>query len=162
MTLYVSSGPRQVAVPDVVGLTQQEAQQTLGNQGFQVSATEEGSDSADPGTVLRQDPAAGTEADPGALVALVVARAIPTVDVPDLTGQSGTVAADTLTAAGLEPRTSLQDTTDPAADGVVVDQRPASGLQVKQGAPVRIFVGRLVQAPTTPTTPTPPVDGDGQ
>ncbi len=159
VTLYVSSGPRQVAVPDVVGLTQQEAQQTLGNRGFQFSASEEGSDTADPGTVLRQDPAAGTSADPGALVTLVVARAIPTVDVPDLTGSSGQEAADTLTAAGLEPRTSLQDVTDPSEDGVVIDQRPGAGTQVKQGAPVRIIVGRLVQTPTTPTTPTTPADG---
>jgi serine/threonine-protein kinase len=159
VTLYVSSGPRQVSVPDVVGLTQQEAQQTLGNRGFQFSATEEGSDSADPGTVLSQDPPAGTSTDPGALVALVVARAIPTVDVPDLTGQPGQAAADTLTAAGLEPRTSLQDTTDPAEDGVVLDQRPAAGTQAKEGAPVRIFVGRLVQTPTTPTTPVPGDEG---
>jgi eukaryotic-like serine/threonine-protein kinase len=156
VTLYVSSGPKQVAVPDVVGLTRQEAQQTLGNQGFQVATAEEGSDSADPGTVLRQDPAAGAQSDPGATVTIVVARAIPTVDVPDVLGQSATEAADTLTAAGLEPRTSLQDTTDPSEDGIVLDQRPAPGTQAKQRAPVRIFVGRLVQAPTTPTTPTTP------
>ena len=113
--------------------------------------------------MLRQDPAAGTEADPGALVALVVARAIPTVDVPDLIGQSGTVAADTLTAAGLEPRTSLQDTTDPSRRTASWStRRPASGRRSSRARPVRIFVGRLVQAPTTPTTPTPPVEETGE
>jgi beta-lactam-binding protein with PASTA domain/predicted Ser/Thr protein kinase len=161
VTLYVSSGPPQVAVPDVVGLTKHEAQQTLGDQGFQVVSSEEGSDSADPGTVLRQEPAAGTQADPGATVTIVVARATPTVAVPDLLGRSGAEAADTLTAAGLEPRTSIQDTTDPAQDGIVLDQRPAAGEQVKEGAPVRIFVGQLVQTPTTPTTPTTPGGAEG-
>jgi beta-lactam-binding protein with PASTA domain/predicted Ser/Thr protein kinase len=162
VTLYVSSGPQQVAVPDVVGLTQQEAQQTLGNAGFQFTSSEQGSDSADPGTVLSQAPTAGTTVDPGSTVSLVVARAIPTVDVPGLVGTSGTEAADRLTAAGLVPRTSFRDVTDANEDGIVVDQRPALGTQVKQGAPVRIFVGRLVQTPTTPTTPTTPAPGGGQ
>jgi eukaryotic-like serine/threonine-protein kinase len=156
VTLVVSSGPKQVGVPDVVGLTKQEAQQTLGNQGFQFTSTEQGSDSADPGTVLSQTPAAGAKAAPGSAVALVIARAIPTVDVPDLLGQSGPEASASLAALGLEPRTSTRDVTDPNQDGVVVDQTPASGTQVKQGAPVRIFVGRLTQTPTTPTTTTTP------
>jgi serine/threonine-protein kinase len=156
VTLVVSSGPQQVAVPDVVGLTKAEAQQTLGNQGFQFTSTEQGSDTVDPGTVLSQSPSAGAEAAPGSSVAIVVARAIPTVIVPDLLGQGVQEASDTLTAAGLEPRTSFQDTADPSADGIVLDQRPASGTQVKEGAPVRIVVGRLTQTPTTPTTPTTP------
>jgi eukaryotic-like serine/threonine-protein kinase len=156
VTLFVSSGPEQVAVPNVVGLTRQEAQQTLGNRGFQFTVTEEGSDGADPGTVLRQDPPAGASVDPGSSVAIIVARAIPIVFVPDLLGQSGTAATDTLTAAGLEPRTSFRDVMDANEDGVVLDQTPASGTQVKQGAPVRIFVGRLAQTPTTPTTPREP------
>jgi eukaryotic-like serine/threonine-protein kinase len=151
VTLFVSSGPQRVAVPDVVGLTKEEAQQTLGNQGFQFTVTEQGSADADPGTVLSQDPAGGTEAEPGSSVAIVVARAIPTVIVPDLLNTSETEARDTLTAAGLEPRTSFRDVTDPNQDGIVLEQRPTSGTEVQEGAPVRIFVGRL----TTPTTTTP-------
>src|SRR5215218_2473050 len=160
VTLVVSSGPKQVAVPDVVGLTKSEAQQALVGQGFQFTSSEEGSDTVDPGTVLSQAPAAGEQAAPGSSVAIVVARAIPTVIVPDLLGQGGQEATDTLTAAGLEPRTSLRDVTDPNQDGIVLDQTPVSGTQVKEGAPVRIFVGRLTQTPTTPTTPTTP-EGTG-
>jgi eukaryotic-like serine/threonine-protein kinase len=156
VTLVVSSGPKQVSVPDVVGLTKQEAQQTLGNQGFQFTTTEQGSDAADPGTVLSQTPAAGLQAEPGSTIALVVARAIPTVVVPDLLGQGAQEASDTLTAAGLVPRTTFRDVTDSNQDGIVLDQKPASGTQAKQGAPVRIFVGRFTQTPTTPTTPTTP------
>ncbi len=158
VTLYVSSGPEQVAVPDVVGLTQREAQQTLGSRGFQFTVVEQGSADEAPGTVLSQDPAAGTKVDPGASVTLVVARAIPTVFVPELLGLGAPEASDTLTAAGLEPRVSYRDVTDPAQDGIVLDQRPAAGAEVEEGAPVRIFVGQLSQTPTTPTTP----DGVGE
>jgi beta-lactam-binding protein with PASTA domain/predicted Ser/Thr protein kinase len=160
VTLYVSSGPKQVKVPNVVNLRKQAAQQTLGDQGFQVVVTEEGSDSAEPGTVLRQDPAAGTEVDPGSTVTIVVARRIPTVIVPDLLGLGAQEATDTLTAAGLEPRTSYRAVTDPAQEGIVLDQKPASGTEAKEGAPVRIFVGRLTGAPTPPTT-TPTPEGAG-
>jgi eukaryotic-like serine/threonine-protein kinase len=157
VTLFVSSGPQRVAVPDVVGLTKQAAQQTLGDQGFEVTITEEGSDAAAPGTVLRQDPAANAKADPGSSVAIVVARAIPKVIVPDLTGQGEQEASDTLTAAGLVPRISHRDVTDQTQDGVVLDQRPGPETQVRKGAPVRLIVGRLTQTPTTPaTTPTTP------
>jgi eukaryotic-like serine/threonine-protein kinase len=156
VTLVVSSGPQQVAVSDVVGLTADEARQTLSGQGLTVSVAEEGSDEVDPGTVLRQDPAGGTAVDPGTTVTIVVARAIPTVVVPDLLGQSGTEASDTLTAAGLEPRESQQTVTDPTQDGIVLDQRPAAGTEVKEGAPVRIVVGVLAAT----TTPEPPPEGD--
>ena len=159
VTLIVSSGPKQVPVPDVVGLTQQQAQQTLGNRGFEVQVSEQGSDTAQPGTVLRQDPAAGAKADPNATVTIVVARAIPTVDVPDLTGQSQTEASDTLTAAGLVPRVTLRDVTDPNQDGIVLDQRPAAGARLRTGGAVRLFVGRLRGTTTTPTTPTTPGAG---
>jgi beta-lactam-binding protein with PASTA domain/predicted Ser/Thr protein kinase len=160
VTLFVSSGPRQVAVPDVVGLTKHTARQALIDQGFQVVVTEEGSDAADPGTVLRQDPAAEAEVDPGSTVTIVVARAIPKVIVPDLLGHSQTEAADTLTAAGLEPRVSYRAVTDATQDGIVLDQKPASGAEVKQGAPVRIFVGRLTTSTSPPTT-TPGPGGAG-
>src|SRR6185503_16541505 len=135
---------------NVVGLTQQEAQQTLGNRGFQFTVTEEASDSADPGTVLSQTPAGNGQADPGSSVAIVVARAIPAVLVPDLLGQSEMEATDTLTAGGLEPRTSFRDVSDPNEDGIVLDQTPPAETSVKEGAPVRIVVGRLIGSPTTP------------
>src|SRR5215213_2506993 len=159
VTLVVSSGPKQVAVPDVVGLTKSDAQQTLGNQGFQFTSTEEGSDTVDPGTVLSQTPTAGEKAAPGSTVAIVIARAIPTVVVPDLLGQGAQEASDTLTAGGLEPRTSFRDTVDPDEDGIVLDQNPPSGTEVNEGAPVRIFVGRLTTSTTTPPTTTPTTPG---
>jgi beta-lactam-binding protein with PASTA domain/predicted Ser/Thr protein kinase len=156
VTLFVSSGPPQEPVPDVVGLTEQEAKRTLGNQGFEVDVIEEGSDAVEPGTVLRQDPAAGVEADPGATVTIVVARAIPVVEVPDLLGRSEIEAVDTLAAAGLEPRTTEQAVTDAAEDGIVLDQRPLPGTLVKEGAPVRLVVG-VLEEPGTPL----PGEGDG-
>ncbi|HYV15198.1 MAG TPA: Stk1 family PASTA domain-containing Ser/Thr kinase [Conexibacter sp.] len=149
VTLLVSSGPEQVTVPDVTGFPQAGAKQTLTGQGFVVTVVQQESDSADPGTVLRQTPAGDAQADPGATVTIVVAKAPQQVAVPDVTGQTSAEAVDALSAAGLEPRETTQPVTDPAQDGVVLSQRPLAGTKVAKGAPVRIFVGQLVSA-TTP------------
>ena len=45
-----------------------------------------------------------------------------------------------------------QDVTDPQQDGIVLNQSPASGTKLKQGAAVTITVGHLVTAPPANTT----------
>jgi beta-lactam-binding protein with PASTA domain len=147
VTLFVSTGPEQVAVPEVVGLAEDEAKRTLAENGLTWEAVDEGSDEADPGTVLRQSPTFGSEIDPGSAVTLVVAREIPQVTVPDVRGQTAEDATRTLLDAGLEPRESTSPVNDPAQDGLVIGQRPAGGTTANEGAPVRIFVGRFVSPP---------------
>lgn len=146
--LYVSTGPEQVSVPNVVGFTRTDADSTLRAAGFAVTVTEEESTSVDAGDVISQSPSGDTAADPGATVSIVVARA-PPVEVPTLTGLSRADAEGALGAEGLAPRVSFRDVSDQAQDGVVVDQRPAAGSPAAAGAPVRIFVGRYV-APVDP------------
>ena len=58
---------------------------------------------------------------------IVVARAIPTVDVPDLTGQTQTEASDTLTRRRARAARTQRDVTDPTQDGIVLDQKPPAG-----------------------------------
>ena len=55
VTLIVSSGPGQVAVPPVVGQTQSAAEQQLSARGLESSATEEASDRP-AGEVISQSP----------------------------------------------------------------------------------------------------------
>ncbi len=151
VTLFVSSGPEQVDVPDVTGFTQDDAQAALGAQGFQSTATEQESDAADPGTVLKQSPAAGEPAPPGSTVTLTIAKAVPQVPVPDLGGQSADDAVATLDAQGLVGRVTERDVTDPSQDGYVIGQRPDAGTSVAKGAPVRLFVGRFAGTSTDGT-----------
>lgn len=75
--LRVSSGPNaaRVAVPDVVGLTTQEAAAELRAAGFQVEVfTEQTPDAAEEGLVIRQEPGASRQAPRGALVTIYVGR----------------------------------------------------------------------------------------
>ena len=88
ITLTVSKGPTTAAVPDVTSLDHDTAMATLRDAGFRAVVTQE--DTADPsldGVVLSQDPAGGTQAEPGARITIVVGRFVeptgePTDELP--------------------------------------------------------------------------------
>ncbi len=70
ITLFWSAGPQKV--PDVVGKTESEAKRILQGAGFKVDVVEDPSTKAKKGTVLRQSPDAGSDADRGSTVYIVV------------------------------------------------------------------------------------------
>jgi beta-lactam-binding protein with PASTA domain len=75
VTLRVSSGPALVDVPDVFGLDEQSARAKLENAGFDVTVVDQpATDPAEGGTVIEQDPTAGSNAEKGAVVTITVAR----------------------------------------------------------------------------------------
>jgi eukaryotic-like serine/threonine-protein kinase len=153
VTLFLSSGPAQVTVPDVVGQSESSASGELSNAGLRTDITEEESADQQPGTVLRQDPAAGVKVAKGSTVAIVVAKAPAQVTVPDVTGSDQAGAEQRLGAAGFNVSTQTRAVTDPAQDGVVVAQRPSGGTRADKGSTVTIVVGKA----STPTTPAPGV-----
>ena len=61
-------------------------------------------------------------------------------------------------SAGLTPVGQERQVTDPAQDGVVIEQRPGAGTEVDEGSQVVIVIGVLVQEdpleePAPPDTP---------
>ena len=138
--LFVSTGPQQVEVPDVVDLERESAEATLNRAGLGFTIREEESD-ADPGTVIAQDPVGGTVVDKGSRVQLTVAKELETVEVPNVVGFSRATAEDTLRDAGLRPVVTEEETDDPAAVDQVLRQSPGSGADVAPRAEVEIVVG---------------------
>lgn len=72
VTLTVSSGRAQVAVPDVVGMDATDAANELGQAGFRVRTQRAPSDTVDEGLVISSDPAPGQLAEKGSTVTIVV------------------------------------------------------------------------------------------
>ena len=138
--LFVSTGPQQVEVPDVVDLERESAAATLNRAGLGFTIREEESD-ADPGTVIAQDPVGGTVVDKGSRVQLTVAKELETVEVPNVVGFARATAEDTLRDAGLRPVVTEEETDDPAAVDQVLRQSPGSGADVAPRAEVEIVVG---------------------
>jgi eukaryotic-like serine/threonine-protein kinase len=75
VTLTVSKGPQTTGVPSVEGTDEQTAKSTLEASGFKVRVRHEDTpDEGLDGSVLSQDPPAGTEAKPKSRVTIVVGR----------------------------------------------------------------------------------------
>ena len=153
--LFVSSGPEQVEVPDVTGLSRDSAEDLLSEAGFEVAVKQ--SESEEPeDDVISQDPAAGTEVDRGTTVTITVSTGIETVSVPNVVGLSRRDAIAQLRDVGLTASPREVDVTDASQDGVVIDQRPSAGIEIEKGKSVVIMVGVLIQDDVlTPGEPTP-------
>jgi serine/threonine-protein kinase len=142
--LFVSSGPEQVEVPDLTGLSRDSAEDLLAAAGLQAAVEERESEEPED-DVISQDPAAGTEVDRGSTVTITVSTGIETVSVPNVVGLSRRDAVAQLREVGLVAAPREVDVTDASQDGVVTDQRPAAGIELEEGKQVVIMVGVLIQ-----------------
>ncbi|MBI4171651.1 MAG: PASTA domain-containing protein, partial [Actinobacteria bacterium] len=154
--INVSKGPKQVEVPNVVGLPYDSAVTVLGAAGFDVSKNEVSSNDAAAGFVVGQDPDGRVPAPKGSTVTLQVSTGPSSSAVPDVSNLDETSASETLESAGFKVRVKTEDTTDPALDGVVVSQDPPAGTVVEPGSRVTIFVGRFLSGSTGPPVETTP------
>ncbi|MCZ2822968.1 MULTISPECIES: Stk1 family PASTA domain-containing Ser/Thr kinase [unclassified Modestobacter] len=131
----------QVAVPDLVGDPQADAEAEILAQGLLIGPiTREPSTEAQEGTVLSSDPAAGTEVDPETRVALVVGGGPNTIAVPNVLGDQQDEAIERLEGAGFTGSTSTDqvDSLEPA--GTVVALDPAPGSQAAPDVSFRLSV----------------------
>ncbi|NEG95574.1 serine/threonine protein kinase [Bifidobacterium primatium] len=154
VTVWFSSGPKKVTVPDVKGETQEEAKAELEKLGFKVNGSASVEESADveKDMVTRTDPASGTTQNKGASIVIYISSGMTTV--PDgLTGLSEDQATAKLQAAGLTPtiRTAYSDT---VAAGMVLRVDPGSGTKVDQGSSVTMYVSQGKEKVTVPSIDT--------
>jgi serine/threonine-protein kinase len=144
-----------VEVPDVTGLSRDSAEDLLAKAGLEVAVEEQESEEPED-DVFSQNPAGGTEVDRGTTVTITVSTGIERVSVPNVAGLSRRDAIDQLRSVGLTASPREVDVTDASQDGVVVDQRPAAGIEIEKGKSVVIMVGVLIQDDVvTPGEPTP-------
>ena len=135
VSLVLSKGVEQLAVPDVQGQTQDAATQALNAAGFKVTVKAVFNDSAAAGRVLDQSPSQGT-APRDSTVALVVSKGPDLVTVPRLTGLSENAAQDLLTSLGLQNKVLAF----PGGPGFVLRTDPGAGSRVRRGSTVTLYV----------------------
>jgi serine/threonine protein kinase/beta-lactam-binding protein with PASTA domain len=122
ISVYVSSGGKQVKVPQVVGATQADAAASLAAGGLVEGAiTQEYSPSVKPGVVITSTPAPGENAPEGSEVTLVISNGL--VKVPSVVGQPIGTATNALTGLQLEVKT----VSDMNCGGGAVSAQSATG-----------------------------------
>jgi serine/threonine-protein kinase len=150
VTVFVSAGPAPTTIPNVEGMDQVEATQTLNNAGFKVEKASQPSSTVPAGSVISTTPGIGTQAQPGSVVTLNVSTGPETADIPDVVGQSQADATSSLTNAGFDVRV-VQVPSSASNTGKVITQSPAAGVNADKGTMVTINVGTGPGATTTTT-----------
>ncbi|RYJ04824.1 MAG: PASTA domain-containing protein [Actinomycetales bacterium] len=136
VVLTVSSGPEQVAVPDVGGYTYSEAKSTLERAGLKVKKDERDSQE-DKDTVINTNPPANTPVDAGTTVTVIVSKGQATV--PNVVGQSLEDAKQALEDAGIKYTVTNDPSSDQPADMVTAQSTPG-GQKVPPGTSIEITV----------------------
>jgi serine/threonine-protein kinase len=141
--LYVSSGKTQVAVPDLTGMTEAEAQVALENAKLTLGTITEGnSPTVAKGSVLSTDPVRGSQVAQGSVVNLLISSGL--VTVPDVVNKNLSDATRILQGPDVALTViigSLKQCAGNAAPlGVVVLQQSIPAGNVAAGSEITIYV----------------------
>ncbi|OYN89466.1 Stk1 family PASTA domain-containing Ser/Thr kinase [Parenemella sanctibonifatiensis] len=139
-----SPSPVQATVPSVIGMTREQAEQRLRDEGLVPKVEEvEESDGSSVGTVLRQNPTANTTLAPGSEVTIVVNVGLASAEIPDdLIGKSESDARQALEDAGFTNIRTQEATSEPstAEAGEVLDVDPSEGTDTTLDSQITLTV----------------------
>lgn len=141
--LLVSKGTPFAPVPALAGRPAARAQAALARQGFASRYEYEPSWTVRKGAVVGLQPHAGTRLHRPARVTIVVATGYPRAVVPDVRDAELASAQQQLATNHLRYRLVWR-LTDDAPPGQVLEQIPAAGTTVYQGAQIRLTVARTL------------------
>ncbi|MDH6290884.1 Stk1 family PASTA domain-containing Ser/Thr kinase [Rhodococcus sp. NM-2] len=149
ITLEVSSGPEQVKVPRLAGLTQQEAQQELNAVGLRLdtAVARAPSDVSDVDKVIEQNPSSGASISLDSEVAVTLGTGPEQIRIPDVTGQKVEVAQANIEGAGF--KVQIQNIDSGVPKGQVVSTDPVGGSTAAKGDTIQIRVsnGNNIEMP---------------
>ena len=159
ITIFVSTGPQQVQVPNVTNKPLNDAQRELQASNLKVGKVTQQDSQLAPGTVISQNPSPDSPAAVGSPVDLVVASG--TGKVPDVRHLPLDEAEQTLDKAGYSWHVNLQpDTTVP--NNYVINQYPGADASAPIGQPVELYVSSgppPSPSPSPSSSPSPPASG---
>jgi eukaryotic-like serine/threonine-protein kinase len=141
----------QIAVPSILGLSETEARQTVEQDGLTFMTQDQfitnGTQQA--GTVLDQNPAAGSKTGKGSTITATVARELR---MPEVLEQNQASAEDILRSQGIN---NIQETNVPVNDatqiGKVVQQAPVANTLILPDTVVVLQIGQQSTVVVVPT-----------
>ncbi|HEX5089745.1 MAG TPA: Stk1 family PASTA domain-containing Ser/Thr kinase [Nocardioides sp.] len=135
------SAPEQVQVPNVIGMTEDEARNAIGDAGLTVDAPDfQPDETVESGHVIDQDPNRDQYVDPGTSVHLTISSGLPQAEVPFLVGSTQDEARTRLRDAKLKPEFKSVESDEP--QGRVLQTEPEGGTEVDQGSTVTVTISK--------------------
>jgi beta-lactam-binding protein with PASTA domain len=152
VNLVLSSGPQMVTVPNVEGLTQDDATTAVTAAKLTAGTViQRPSNTVATGNVISQDPASRGSLAEGSAVNLVISSGPQMmVTVPNVEGLTQAAATTAVTGAKLMIGTVTQQTSSTVVAGNVISQDPANGNSLAQGSPVNLVISSGPQIATVP------------
>jgi len=164
ITVNISKGLGDGDVPDLTGKMENELEAYLRAVGFTLGTVTSKAGEEPEGTVMSQDPKAGSSLEKGSVINVVVsdgskAKAV----VPYLVGKSIGDAQAALLNAGLKIGSISYDYSDTYAEGEVIWQQYDANAQVDKDTEVKVRVSQGKKPVETTTAPTePPKEDDSK
>ena len=150
VSVWFSTGPQSVAVPDVSNKSQDDAKSILEAAGFKVGNVRTVDNaSIEKDKVVSTDPAAHSKQTKGTIITLYISSGM--TKIPDnLIGQPKDTVIEQLKQAGLTQITIESEYSDSIASGAVTRVEPGVGSTVEAGAAVTIWVSTGKQQISVP------------
>jgi len=140
-TTAITANLRMVTTPNVVGMAQGDAQLAITTAKLTIGPITQANSAIVPaGSVISQDPAAGTSVAEWSSISLVVSIGPVMVIVPDVVGWIQANAEAAITGAKLTVGTIFQASSGTVPVGNVISQTPSAGSSVQEGSPVDLVV----------------------
>lgn len=148
-------GGGQVEVPDVTGKPLEQAVTALEDAGLVVGDIEEqASDTAEPGSVIAQDPSGGEKADKGSKVTLTISLGTEDAEIPNIVGMTETEARAALEANGFTADPQPAETSAEVPAGEVISQSPVGGEMAPKGTKVAYVISLGIETVEVPNVVT--------
>ncbi len=152
--IQVSKGKaaEKVAVPDVAGKKQADAENAIESAGLKAKAYSVYSNTTAKGVVIAQTPKKGSKVGLGTEVAIAVSlgKGTGAVTVPKVVGKKEADAVSAMSSAGLKA-TVYRQYSDTVSKGIVIEQLPAGGSTAAAGSAVAVAVS-LGKEPAEPVS----------
>ena len=141
LTVINSSSPKDVQIPNVVNLTQEEAKQKIEQLKLKFAYKEEYNADVEEGHVISQDPQYinNYSVKEGSTVTVVISKGMEQTKVPKVIGMEYSKAESALTEAGLEVE-KVEETSQKVEAGYVISQEIDANTEVQKGTKIKVHV----------------------
>lgn len=140
--LIVSKGKDRIEVPELVGLTVEEAAAALKSKNLKVGrVSEKFSDTFEAGLLINGNPVSGTPVRKDSSVDLIISKGLEQVELTNFQGKTSDQAQSELTSAGLIVN-SKYEYSDSIPIGTVISQTPSDVTSVGKGEKIELVISK--------------------
>ena len=136
-----------IEIPDVKGMTVEQAESTLEDKGFEVKGKtkKEASDDVDEGKVIGTDPEIGESLKEGSEISLIVSSGSEKIEIDDYTGEDFDKVKEELEEAGIRVLSDPKDVSasENVKENTILEQNEEPGTKLGDGDTITFVIPNI-------------------